>query len=202
MIRAACALLLAAGWAAAADPGSHGAPAESLARQPAADDRRETLIDMWQRGILTTDMGAWSPEDMAVLLRIRKAEEAGAFGLLRRHFASQKGLVIRDRQPGSGTTRLRLTKAGFDRYLGLKSQEALQYFESREVATKWTYWLADLDGRPLFDRSSGLLTEAGDALYTRTLLGLPACWRTRSGQVMGNRPPAVCAALAAPRPTP
>ena len=61
-------LLAAAPRAGAAESGSH-APAESLTRQPAAavDVRRETLSEMWQRGIVSADMSQWSPEDMALL---------------------------------------------------------------------------------------------------------------------------------------
>jgi hypothetical protein len=185
----AAALLLAPAWGADAPAADeHRAPAPSVARELARDQRRATLNDMWQRGILGTDMNQWSPQDQELLERMRRAEESGALGLLRRHFMSWKGLVLRDRPAGAGATRLRLTKKGFDAYLQFKSQEALDYFERREVETKWAYWLTDLDGKPLFDRASGLLTETGDALYTRAISSAPTFWRLRSGEVRGNRP--------------
>ena len=182
------ALLIAAGPASAAGPDDHRAPAENLAQSAARDQRQETLQDMWQRGILGTDMNQWSPEDLALLLRMRQAEAAGALALLRRHFLSLKGLVLRDRPAGGNSTRLRLSRLGYEKYLALKSQEALQYFESKEVETKWAYWLTDLDGRPLFDRGSGLLTEAGDELYSRARANRPTFWKLRTGEVRGNRP--------------
>ena len=186
---AALLLVQAGAWAAdvpAAD--DHRAPIENTAIDAAHDQRRATLNDMWQRDILGTDMNQWSPQDMALLLRMRQAEAAGALGLLRRHFLSWKGLVLRDRPPGSNSTRLRLTRLGFDKYLDLKSQEALRYFERKEIETKWAYWLTDLAGRSLFDRGTGLLTEAGDDLYSRTLANQPTFWKLRTGEVRGNRP--------------
>jgi hypothetical protein len=186
------ALLLAQcpSWAAdpAAMPDDHRAPVESLAQDPARDQRRAALNDMWQRGILGTDMNQWSPQDLELLRRMRQAEAAGALGLLRRHFLSWKGLVLRDRPAGSNSTRLRLTRLGFDKYLDLKSQEALRYFEHKEIETKWAYWLNDLEGNALFDRGTGLLTETGDELYSRTLANRPTFWRLRTGEVRGNRP--------------
>jgi hypothetical protein len=188
----AAALLLAGTLSRAADApktaGDHDAPVPSVARELARDERRATLNDMWQRGILGTDMNQWSPLDMELLERMRRAEASGALGLLRRHFLSWRGLVLRDRPPGAAATRLRLTRQGFDKYLQIKSQEALAYFERREVETKWAYWLTDLEGRPLFDRGTGLLTETGDALYSRALSNQKTFWRLRDGQVRGNRP--------------
>ncbi|MCX5797020.1 MAG: hypothetical protein NTY77_16125 [Elusimicrobia bacterium] len=177
-------------WAAdaPAGPDDHHAPAENLAQSSSRDQRLETLKDMWQRGILGTDMNQWSPEDLALLLRMRQAEAAGALGLLRRHFLSLKDLILRDHPAGGSSTRLRLTRRGYERYIAIKSQESLQYFESKEVETKWAYWLADLDGRPLYDRGSGLLTEAGEELYSRALANRPTFWRLRTGEVRGNRP--------------
>lgn len=184
------AALIGAAPAAAAPADSHRAPAESLAGKPAAADaRQDTLKEMWQRGLLSADMGQWSPDDMALLLRMRHSESLGALGLLRRKFMAVNEFVVKDRPPGSDKTRIRLTKAGFERYLLLKSQEALTYFEVKGVEAKWAYDLQDLQGRSLFDRGSGLLTEAGEDLYCRALLNLPVFWRARTGEVMGNRPP-------------
>ena len=193
MIRAlGAALLLAQSPSRAADvpaaPDDHRAPVESLVQDPARDQRRATLNDMWQRGILGTDMNQCSPQDLELLRRMRQAEAAGALGLLRRHFLSWKGLVLRDRPAGANATRLRLTRLGYAKYLELKSREALRYFELKEIETKWVYWLSDLEGRSLFDRGTGLLTEAGDELYSRALASQPTFWRLRTGEVRGNRP--------------
>ncbi len=205
MIRGLCvALLLAAGSASALGPDDHRVPAENLAQSPARDQRQETLQDLWQRGILGADMNQWSPENLALLLRMRQAEAAGALGLLRRHFATSKGFMLRDHPAGQNSTRLRLTRRGYERYITIKSQEALWYFESKEVETKWAYWLTDLDGRRLFDRGSGLLTQAGDELYSSVLANRPTFWKMRTGEVRGNRPvpPELRSRLAAPSPAP
>ncbi len=178
-------VFLGAGFVAAADVDSHKAPVESLA-QPAANDRRAILAEMWQRGLLSAQRNAWTSRDMALLERVRRAEARGAVGLLRRRLTILQGLVVRDRQ--TGQVRVRLTRRGFDQYLRLKSQEALDYFESKGVETKWAYWLTDQEGRALFDRENGLLTDAGDELYSRALLNQPVFWRTQEGSVMGNRP--------------
>jgi hypothetical protein len=182
------ALMLAAAAEPAPEPDDHRAPVENLAQSSTRDQRLETLQDMWQRGILGPDMNQWSPEDLALLLRMRRAEAAGALGLLRRRFLTLQGLALRDHPAGESSARMRLTRAGYEKYIGIKSQEALRYFESKEVAAKWAYWLTGLDDRPLFDRSTGLLTEAGEELYSAVLAKQPAFWRLRSGEVRGNRP--------------
>ena len=185
--------ILVMAWAAApvraATSGSHQAPAESLAGSAAADERGAILAEMCLRGILNPDMNHWSPEDMALLLRIRTAEAAGALNLLRQRFLSLKALTVREKSPGLAPPRIRLHRRGFEKYLMVRTQDALQYFEAKGVETKWAYGLTDLQGRALFDRGSGLLTDAGDELWVRARQNLPVFWKTRAGEVLGNRPP-------------
>lgn len=172
-------------WAAS---GSHEAPAPSLAAPAGVQaERQNTLAELWQRKILSTDLNAWSPEDMETLRRLRNAEAMGALEFLRDRFKTVKGFVVEHRPMGSKNTRLRLTKPGFDRYLFAKSQEALRYFDRKGVEVKWAFSLKDLDGHDVF--ANGLLTEEGDILFTRLLNNKPAFWRTSSGQIGGNRPP-------------
>ncbi len=166
--------------------GSHEAPVRTRVVE---SGRQNVLAEMWQRRILATDASQWSPEDMALLLRMRGAEAGDALAVLRRKFHTLKGFTVVHKTPGSGRIQVRLTKEGFDRYLATKTQDALLYFESRDVGAKWAYQLTDLKGLPLFHRGSGLLTEAGDALYTKAAAGQPAWWRTPNGEVQGNRPP-------------
>ena len=169
----------------AAENGSHQAPAESLARR-ATDKKRELLSELWQRGLLPPDTNSWSAQDLALLARLRKAEVGDALERLHRHSPGLQGLVVKDRLP-SGRLRVRLTRIGFEQYLALKTQEALDYFESKGVEIKWAYGLTDLQGRGLFDQASGKLTDAGDELYSRTLTNQPTFWKTRDGEVIGNR---------------
>ena len=179
------AFLIPGAAGAAMEMGSHQAPAESLARQ-ATDKKRELLSDLWQRGLLPPDANSWSAQDLVLLERLHQAEAGDAVERLRRRSPNLHGLVLKDRLP-SGRLRLRLTRNGFEQYLTLKTQEALDYFESKGVEIKWAYALTDLQGRDLFDKASGKLTDAGDELYSRVLANQPAFWKTREGEVMGNR---------------
>ena len=181
--------LLLALWlapAALAVSGSHEAPEKTRVVETG---RQNVLAEMWQRRILTTDASQWSPDDMALLLRMRAAEAGDALALLKRRYHTLKGFTVVHRAAGSDRLQVRLTKDGFERYLFTKTQDALDYFESRDIGAKWAYQLTDLKGVPLFQRSSGLLTEAGDALFSKAAAGEPAWWKTPAGEVQGNRPP-------------
>lgn len=187
-------LLLAGVWAGAAPAGAaaagpHDAPVASLAGRADADQRGAVLAEMWQRGVLSPDMNQWSPADMALLQRIRRAEASGALDILRRRFLSLRALTVREKAPGLAPPRIRLNRRGFDKYLMVRTQDVLQYFESKGVETKWAYGITDLQGRAWFDRGSGMLTEVGDEFYARAQQNLPVFWKTRAGEVMGNRPP-------------
>lgn len=151
-------------------------------------ERQNILAEMWQRRILPTDAAQWTPEDMALLRRLRNAEAAGAFSALKARFGGLKGMAAPHRPAGSSETRLRLTKEGYDRYLRLRTQQALEYFEKKGVDAKWGFRLKDLQGRALFD-SGGLLSEAGEDLYNRVLANREARWQAPNGEMFGNRPP-------------
>ena len=146
------------------------------------------LAELWQRRIISPDVDQWSPQDMDLLVRIRNAEAFGAFAYLRLRLRTLRGFAVDYRPSGSSTTRLRLTKEGFVRYLSLKSQEALAYFESRDVEAKWVFKLRDLDGHRLFGEE-GQLTPEGEALYSLAASGKPAYWKSPNGEISGNRRP-------------
>ncbi len=179
-------ILLLAGFLGAVDEDSHRAPVKSLAR-PAVDERRAILAEMWQRGLVAMDRNSWGSQDQVLLERIRRAEAQGAAEFVRRRVANSQGLVLRDRPSGSAPIRSRLTRRGFEQYLRLRTQEALDYFASKEIETKWAYGLTDRQGRALFDKDKGLLTDAGDELYSRALLNQPVFWKMQDGSLMGNR---------------
>lgn len=145
------------------------------------------VAELRQRRLLSPEATRWEAEDMNLLLRLRKAEDAGALALLKRNLASLKGLAVAYKAPGSSAQRLRLTKEGYERYLFYKSQEAVQYFESRDIEAKWIFLLKDLDGRPLFN-DQGLLTPEGDSLVIRALAGKPVQWKNSAGEIMSSRP--------------
>jgi hypothetical protein len=182
-------LLLAAHSARAADPEiSHKAPEPSFADQRSAQAQRQSVLsEMWQRRVLPADIMQWNPEDMVLLERIRRAEAAGALNLLRHRFMGLKGLAVEYRPVGASSA-WRLTKEGYQRYVFVRSQDALQYFDGKEIGAKDAFKLMDLDGSKLFD-STGLLTDAGEALFDRVQAGLEAFWKNPAGVVAGNRRP-------------
>ncbi|MBI3551595.1 MAG: hypothetical protein HY077_03690 [Elusimicrobia bacterium] len=190
-------LLLAALCVSAADvEDSHRAPAPSTAEQHSVEaDRQSTLAEMWQRGLLPPDTVRWSPEDFSLLERVRRAEAAGAVVVLRRRLHGLKGLAVEFRPVGALVPQWRLTKSGYDRYLFLRSQDAIEYFDSRDIGAKWAFQLLDLDGNRLFEKN-GQLTEAGENLYNRVQAGMEAQWKSPAGELFGNRrrPPAPPAA--------
>lgn len=188
-------LTLLAAAALAAEPpkkgAGHAAPAETMSAAPASE-KRLLLTELWQRRIISSETDRYAPEDLALLERLREAERAGALAELRRTYAGNvNGLVATYKIPsvtgGRSSEGLRLTREGFDKWLFLRSQKALEYFQSKDVDAKWAFMLTDLSGKKLFEQT-GLLTPAGDALYSRVALGLSAEWRLPDGTVAGNRP--------------
>lgn len=171
-------------WPAGHEP----APSLALKSPGVSSERQKSLSELWERRILAADATQWSPEDMALMLRLRNAEHSGALGLLKRRFYTLKGFTVIHKS-AQGPSEIRLTKEGYDRYLATKSQEAMTYFETKLVDAKWVFKLRDEQDRPMFDGGSGMLTESGDAVYTRATLNLPVYWKLPSGEVMGNRPP-------------
>ncbi|OGR82474.1 MAG: hypothetical protein A3J74_07950 [Elusimicrobia bacterium RIFCSPHIGHO2_02_FULL_57_9] len=154
------------------------------------NERQNILAEMWQRKILSAGLDRYSPAEMALLARMRRAEAGGAIELLKsKGYPLRNLIVVRKRAGGLSDVRLRLTQEGFLRYQLVLAQEALTYFENKGVGAKWAFHLMDLDDRPLFD-SKGLLSEAGEDLFQRAKAGEEAYWKTVSGEILGNRPPA------------
>ncbi|MBI5624573.1 MAG: hypothetical protein HY924_12410 [Elusimicrobia bacterium] len=171
-----------------ADSASHRAPVPKLSAGDQGDARRELLSEMWQRRILAADMSQPSPDDLRTLERMRTAEAGGAVEDLRLKAVPLAGLVAEIALSGQAYKRSVLTKEGYERWLFLRSQDAIAFFEKKGVDAKWVFKLRDMDGRPLF-RSGGRLTEAGDKVYTRASLGMKMFWLLPSGEAMGTRPP-------------
>jgi hypothetical protein len=146
-----------------------------------AVERQNTLAEMWQRRIIGADATRWSAEEQVLLERMRRAEKGGAVGFLRKR-GGLKGWVFESKPSGVP----RLTKEGHERYVFLKSQEAVRYFESREVPAKSIFLLRDQAQQPLFE-GEGTLTEAGEALFDLAASGQPAFWLTPEGLLQGNR---------------
>ncbi|MBI5201468.1 MAG: hypothetical protein HY925_07790 [Elusimicrobia bacterium] len=184
------ALLLAA-FARAQDPAPYDLPipapsSETLRAQqpPLPPDKQAMLSELQERGIVDKNLREWEPGDMQLLLRIQEAERLRAFDMLQSRAGTLRGYAINKRLP-DGTRVLWLTKAGFERYFFLKSQQARQYFEVKGTDAKWVYRMRNVKGKKLFD-VSGMLTPEGDALYTRVLLGLPAEWVGGDGVTRSN----------------
>jgi hypothetical protein len=183
----AAALLLAFSLRAGAADSSHEAPVPSTAQRTRQDaQRREILSEMWQRRVLPPDSSRWEPEDLTMLSRIRRADAAGAVRVLRLRVHGLKDLAVEYHPVGGTVTEWRLTKEGFQRWLFLRSQDALDYFQTRDVLAKTAFQLTDLDGKKLFDKA-GQLTEAGEEVYDRVQAGLEARWKMPNGEVQGSR---------------
>lgn len=180
-------LALLAGPAAAADVGGgHEAAAVTTAGAAVqADSRRVLLEEMCQRRILPPDQKMWSPDDYELLERIRRAED-DALTLLKRR-GGYRAWTAKPR-PGAALGAPRLTKEGYERYLFLLTQDAIDYFESKGADAKWVFKLKDWEGRSLFD-ARGSITEAGAAVYRRAGLNLEVFWRSPDGAVFGTRKP-------------
>jgi hypothetical protein len=182
---ALCAPLLAAG-PRAPKAEEHRAP-EGGAPATKADSRQQILSELWQRRIISSDFTEYGMQDLLLLARMRSAEDAGALVLLRRTYKGLGGLAVSYKRPGDLEPRLRLTKDGFDKYLFLRSQQAVEYFQSHDVEAKWAFQLKDEKDQKLFT-PDGLLTEPGEALYNRVAANVPVRWKLPDGTVQGNRP--------------
>ncbi len=172
-------LLLLAAAAPAADLGGHQAP--SAEAPSAADDKGAILKEMWQRRILAPDQSDWAPEDWSLLKRMRE-EQQDAIELLDARAGGAKPWMSRRGVPSV------LTKAGFDKYVAITTQDALAWFQTKGVSAKWALKLRDMEDRPLFDKR-GLITAAGAKVHLRARLNLEVFWKSPSGEIAGTRRP-------------
>lgn len=173
----------ATAWAA---DGSHKTPAAPAAQAPTPfEERRAKLAEMWQRGLIPSDSQSFTPQDEELLAKIHQAETAGAVRLLKARGA-YGGFVVELKT--SEGRRQRLTKAGYERWRVLRTQDALAFFQSRDIGVRDALRLKDLDGNPLFDKDA-MLTPQGQTVYNLAIANLEAHWVTFTGEVLGNRPP-------------
>jgi hypothetical protein len=167
----------------------HKKPLSELGAAPTSASAKEQnlIAELWQRRILSPDSNRWTKDDEQLLERLRSAENAGAIQLLRRTYGGLKGWAVSYRKFDEKKAKLRLTKEGFEKYLFLRSQQAVKYFDKKEIGAKQIFALRDIEGRTLFT-SNGLLTEAGQTLFDRIASGVDARWKDESGQVYGSKP--------------
>jgi len=146
-------------------------------------DEQRLLIELWVRHV--TDRGAktYESEDLALLERMRDAEKLGAFDLLRDKLGGLGRYAVEHRV---GSERvLWLTKEGFNRYVFLKSQTALKYFEKRGTPAKFIFQIRTMEGKRIFD-PTGTLTPQGEALYNQILRRRVVQWHGANGDLMSN----------------
>lgn len=179
-------LALAVPALAAGDLGGHPRPKALIDEAPPADERRATLEEMWQRGLLPPDQSSWAPADMELLARIRRVE-SDAMTYLKRRFGGYRAWVVRAKG-GGAAVQFRLTKEGYDKYWGLLTQDAIAFFESKGAEASWVFKLKSLDEKPLFD-PLGKLTEEGSRVHRRAVLNLEVFWKGPAGQMFGTRRP-------------
>ncbi|MBI3564992.1 MAG: hypothetical protein HY079_07345 [Elusimicrobia bacterium] len=179
-------LALAVPALAAGDLGGHAQPKALIDEAPPVDERRATLEEMWQRGLLPPDQSAWAPADVELLERVRRVE-SDAMTYLKRRFGGYRPWVARTKTGGAGS-RVRLTKEGYEKYWGLLTQDAIAYFESKGAEASWVFKLKSLDDKALFD-PLGKLTEEGARVHRRAVLNLEVFWKGPAGQMFGTRRP-------------
>ncbi len=187
-MRAAFLLLALAFPARAADLGGHLQPRALDDEGSSVDDRRSTLEEMWQRGLLPPDQSAWAPADIDLLRTIRRVE-GDAMPYLRRRFAEDRAWIYKAKI-GKAYGPSRLTKEGYEKYWSLLTQDAVGYFESKGVDAKFAFKLRTPDDKPLFD-GSGRLTAEGARVYHRAALNLETFWKGPDGRLSGTRRPPV-----------
>jgi hypothetical protein len=187
-VRAALLLLALALPAVAQDFGGHENPKQPAAEVP-ADERRNTLEELWQRRLLPPDQSSWAPQDFELLQRIRAVEKE-AIAYLKKTPGGVRPWTAK-LPSGGALAAPKLTKAGYDRYEFLLSQDAIAFFESKGADAKWALKLHDWDDKPMFD-GGGLLTPDGVSVYKRAKLNLEVFWKSPNGDVFGTRrPPAI-----------
>ncbi|MBI4387179.1 MAG: hypothetical protein HY551_07340 [Elusimicrobia bacterium] len=148
-------------------------------------EKQNILVEMRRRRVVSARAQSWEPSDYALLERMRSAEALDAVALLREQLKSLRGLVVREKTAGGVKTWL--TRAGFQRYLFLKSQLARGYFEEMGTDAKWVFMVQTIEGAPVFD-DKGVLTPAGEALYNAIQIGETAQWKQADGRIGGNAP--------------
>jgi hypothetical protein len=180
-------LLLALAFPAAAqDLGGHENPKTAAEAAAPVDENRKTLEELWQRRLLPPDQSSWAPQDFELLQKIR-AVEKDAIAYLKRVPGGARPWTAKPRYE-SGYAGPKLTKAGYERYEFLLSQDAIAYFESKGADAKWALKLRDWDDKPLFD-GAGLLTDDGVRVYKRARINLVVFWKSPNGDVFGTRRP-------------
>jgi hypothetical protein len=186
-VKAALLLLALALPAAAQDLGGHEDPKASAEPAPPADERRDTLEELWQRRLLPPDQSSWAPQDFELLQKIRAAEK-DAIAYLKRIPGGSRPWTAKPRSGGGAFSAAKLTKAGYERYEFLLSQDAIAYFESKGADAKWALKLRSWDDKPLFD-GGGLLTDDGVRVYRLGRLNIEVFWKSPNGDVFGTRRP-------------
>ncbi len=186
-MKSALLLLALALPAAAQDLGGHEDPKASAEPAPPADERRETLEELWQRRMLPPDQSSWSPQDFDQLQKIR-AVEKDAIAYLKRIPGGSRPWTAKSRSGGGALSSARLTKAGYERYEFLFSQDAIAFFEAKGADAKWALKLRNWDDKPMFD-GGGLLTPDGARVYRRAKINLEVFWKSPNGETFGTRRP-------------
>src|SRR5579883_10943 len=131
-------LLIAAASRAADD--SHKAPIEAQA--PTEHEQRQaTLAEMWQRRLIPPDSGSFTPQDEDLLAKVHEAEAAGAVRYLRAR-GPLGGLIVELRGKYGKTPRL--TKAGYERWRMMRTQDAIRFFQSKDIGAVDAFKLKDL----------------------------------------------------------
>jgi hypothetical protein len=169
--------------AAGQDLGGHENPKTAASLEVPADERRATLEELWQRLLLPPDQSSWAPQDFELLQKIRAAEK-DAIAYLKRLPGGSRPWTAKSRSGGPA----RLTKAGYERYEFLLSQDAIAFFEAKGADAKWALKLRDWDDKPMFD-GAGRLTDEGARVYRLAKVNVEVYWKSPNGDAFGTRRP-------------
>lgn len=155
---------------------------------PAFAGDQAVLSELWQRRVLPPDKNEASPADLLLLARMHRVEADDAVGYLRGKLHGLRGLAVLTRDRKTRQSHWSLTKEGLEKYLFLRTQDALAYFQQHDVGYKAAFLAKDMQDAAIFDQA-GLLTDAGLAVYDRLLANVEAHYRLPDGTVGGNRAP-------------
>ncbi len=128
----------------------------------------QLLDELRSRGAADERKTSAGPDDIKLLLALRRAERSGAVDYLRSKTAYIAGLIMEKQE--NDHTRLMLTQAGFRSYQNYLSRDAVGFFEKKAITLRDVFTLRDLRGLPLFE-PGGRLTEEGMQAYRAALTG-------------------------------
>lgn len=132
---------------------------------------KEKLEALKDRNIIAPEAETFTKEDIETLRKILKAERGSSIDYLTLKLGAMlpEGSVF-ERNPNTFYARKMLTLSGYNLLIDNLSNEAKEFFLSKNIMASDLFLLTDFNGKPIFDEN-GLLTEEGLIAYNRSLKG-------------------------------